>query len=125
MRMRGARRMRSSVIGAVTVSSDGGGCLPVFDEDGRVVRMGVGDARTLWAAARELLSRGHTLEQVLAPFTSNPATLLRLERKGRIDVGADADLLVLDDSHAIESVMVRGVWHMREHRVVKRGLFER
>lgn len=108
----------------VTVSSDGGGCLPVFDEDGRVVRMDVGHPGGLLIAIHRLLQRGYPLEQVLPPFTSNPAALLRLSRKGRIAVGHDADLVVLDDEHAIRSVMARGRWHVRDSDVVRYGVFE-
>ena len=108
----------------VTVSSDGGGCLPTFDADGRVIAMDVGDAGTLWRTVHTLRARGHALEQVLPPFTSNVADLLRLPRKGRLAVGHDADLLVLDDHGAIRDVMCRGVWHQRDGQTVKRGMFE-
>ena len=36
----------------VTISSDGGGCLPVFDPDGRVTSMGVGDSGSLLRTCR-------------------------------------------------------------------------
>ncbi len=108
----------------VTVSSDGGGCLPTFDADGRVVAMDVGDAGTLWRTVQALRERGHALEQVLPPFTSNVADLLRLPRKGRLAVGHDADLLVLDEHGAIRDVMCRGVWHVRDGKPIRRGMFE-
>jgi len=108
----------------VTVSSDGGGCLPSFDSDGRVVAMGVGDAGALWATVRELVARGHALDAVLPAFTSNPAALLRLRGKGSIAVGGDADVLVLDEHGAIRDVMCRGAWHVRAGAVVRRGTFE-
>jgi beta-aspartyl-dipeptidase (metallo-type) len=66
----------------ITVSSDGGGCLPVFDADGRVTDMDVGSPGALAAALRGLLDRGQPLERVLPAFTSNPADLLRLPDKG-------------------------------------------
>lgn len=75
----------------VTVSSDGGGCLPVFDANGRVVEMGVGHAGSLLDTVRELVSRGHGLEKILPAFTSNVAALLRLSAKGELRAGADAD----------------------------------
>jgi beta-aspartyl-dipeptidase (metallo-type) len=108
----------------VTVSSDGGGCLPVFDADGRVVHMDVGDPAGLMTTVRELLERGHSLEKVLPPFTLNPAMLLRLSRKGRIAAGFDADFVVLDKSNVISSVMARGQWHVRDGQVVRFGTFE-
>lgn len=108
----------------VTVSSDGGGCLPTFDADGRVIHMAVGDAGALLATVRELVSRGLALETVLPAFTSNVARLLRLPGKGRLAVGVDADLVVLDETLRVADVMARGAWHVRGGIAVRRGMFE-
>jgi beta-aspartyl-dipeptidase (metallo-type) len=108
----------------VTVSSDGGGCLPVFDADGRVVRMGVGDSGALARTVAELLARGHPLARILPPLTSTVAALLRLPGKGRIAPGADADLVVLDEGGAVRDVMARGGWQVRGGVAVRRGTFE-
>ena len=108
----------------VTVSSDGGGCLPRFDGDGRVTRMDVGSPAAPFEALRSLLACGLPLERALPAFTANPARLLRLTRKGRLGAGADADLVVLDESGGIASVMARGRWHVEEGRAVVRGTFE-
>jgi beta-aspartyl-dipeptidase (metallo-type) len=75
----------------VTVSSDGGGCLPVFDLDGRVVSMGVGDCSALMRTVAMLSSRGHFVSRVIAPFTSTPASLLRLNDVGRLALGKRAE----------------------------------
>jgi len=108
----------------VTVSSDGGGCLPVFDRDGRVVEMDVGRPASLIETLAGLVECGQPLERVLPPFTSNPARLLRLTRKGQLGVGADADLVVLDERGGAAEVMARGRWHVREGRAVVQGTFE-
>ena len=109
----------------ITVSSDGGGCLPVFDEEGRVSSMDVGSPAALGDTLHTLLRCGQPLERVLPAFTSNPARLLRLERKGRLAVGSDADLAVLDRGGAVAEVMARGRWHVRGGQAVVRGTFER
>jgi len=57
-------------------------------------------------------------------MTSNVATLLKLHQKGRIEIGLDADLLVLDTEHGIESVMANGVWHIKHGKTLVQGLFE-
>jgi len=108
----------------VTVSSDGGGCLPVFDADGRVTSMDVACPSAMAEALKALLTCGQPLERVLPAFTSNAASLLRLPRKGRLGPDSDADLLVLDANGGIEDVMARGQWHVRERRSVIRGVFE-
>ncbi len=108
----------------VTVSSDGGGCLPVFDSEGRVVEMDVGRPAACADTLCELLAAGQPLERVLPAFTSNPAGLLGLGRKGRLAPGADADLVVLDDGGRVADVMARGRWLVQNGQPVVRGTFE-
>ncbi len=99
--------------GRLTVSSDGGGCLPVHDDQGHVVALDYGRAQALPETLSALLGTGRPLEEVLPVFTTNVAALLRLKNKGRIAAGADADLVALDDQHRIRDVMARGVWHVK------------
>lgn len=108
----------------VTVSSDGGGCLPRFDADGRVAAMDVGQPRALAATLRTLLLAGRPLEQVLPAFTASVAAQFRLPRKGRIRVGGDADLVVLDQDHRVLHVMARGRWHRQDGAPRVQGPFE-
>ena len=108
----------------VTVSSDGGGCLPAFDGEGRVASMEVGRPSAMAATLRGLLESGQPLERVLPAFTANPARLLRLSRKGHLAPGADADLVVLDERGAVSDVMARGRWHVRGGKPVIKGTFE-
>jgi beta-aspartyl-dipeptidase (metallo-type) len=108
----------------VTVSSDGGGCLPSFDEDGRVVALDVGRPSALAETLKELLACGQPLERVLPAFTSNPARLLMLPRKGRLEAGSDADLVVLDPDGGVSEVMARGRWLVQSGRPVTQGTFE-
>ena len=55
----------------------------------------------VWTAARE---RGHSLAEVVAWMAANPAELVGLERKGRIAVGRDADLVAFapDDEFTVD-----------------------
>lgn len=108
----------------VTVSSDAGGCLPCFDGEGRLSHMDIGSPGSLLATLAELLGRGLPLECVLPAFTSNVATLLRLPRKGRVAVNADADLLVLGDGGELADVLLGGLWHLRGGQSIRRGSFE-
>ena len=108
----------------LTCSSDGGGCLPSYDADRRIVSMAVGQPAAISGALTELLARGLPLEDVLPVFTSNVATLLRLPRKGRIAAGADADLVVLDANHRIRDVFARGRLLVRDGKAVVSGMFE-
>lgn len=109
----------------ITVSSDGGGCLPVFNERGEMLSMEIGQPGALLDMMRRAIGRGLDLSQVLPAITSNPARLLRLHAKGRIAVGADADMLALDDELSITDVMARGRWHMRDRQLLIQGMFEK
>jgi beta-aspartyl-dipeptidase (metallo-type) len=107
----------------VTVSSDGGGCLPEFDDHGRVVRMDIGRPHALVGTLKALLDSGQPLERVLPAFTSNVARILRLSHKGRLGTGLDADLVVLDEHHNISDVMARGRWFVRDMRPIATATF--
>lgn len=108
----------------ITVSSDGGGCIPQFDAHGGLESMEVGSSATLlqWLAA--LHQRGYALDAPLPAITSNVAALLKLPGKGRIAAGMDADLLCLDSAFSPLHVMAGGQWMVRDGALVRRGRFE-
>ena len=108
----------------LTISSDGGGCLPVFDEQGDLVKMGFAKSAAMAEAFKAMLDSDLPLHQVLPMMTSNVANLLRLHAKGKIETGMDADLLVVSPRHEIDSVMVNGRWHLLQGKSLVKGLFE-
>ena len=91
-----------------TLSSDGGGSMPKFDEAGNLVGYASGDVRALWASVQALAQKGFPLEKVLRLVTSNPARILSLPGKGRIALGHDADFLLLDENLRICATVARG-----------------
>ncbi len=108
----------------ITVSSDGGGCLPVFDAAGRMESMEIGACTALLETLAKAEALGLPFETALPAFTSSVADHLRLPGKGRIAPGADADLVVLDAAGRAESVMAGGQWFLREGELLRRGNFE-
>ncbi|MBT8142839.1 MAG: beta-aspartyl-peptidase [Gammaproteobacteria bacterium] len=108
----------------LTISSDGGGCLPEFDADGQIVHMDIGDPCSLFDSIKDLLQRGISLEKILPAYTSNVARLLRLSSKGHIAHNVDADLVLMDKEHQIHSVMCQGNWHRKYHQQIITGSFE-
>ena len=92
----------------VSVTSDGNGSMPQYNEAGVLIGMGVGSVEVLWRDVREsVISYGLPLEVALRTITSNVANVLGLKNKGRIQVGYDADLVLLD-----EVLQVQAVWAM-------------
>jgi beta-aspartyl-dipeptidase (metallo-type) len=110
--------------GNVTISSDGGGCLPEFNAQGEMTKMDIGSPHCLGETLKRLLDRGLDLATVLPAFTSNVARLLRLKDKGTIGLGSAADFIVLDEAHEISDVMLGGVWHVRNGEQKLFGQFE-
>jgi beta-aspartyl-dipeptidase (metallo-type) len=108
----------------LTISSDGGGCLPSFNPQGELIRMGFASCSAMADSLKNLLDSGLPAETVLPLLGSNVARLLKLHRKGHIAEGCDADLLVLDQDNAVMSVMARGAWHLKNKKQLLNGLFE-
>ncbi len=108
----------------LTLSSDGGGCLPVFDSAGALLSMEVGASRSLLDTVRALVRVGLDWSHALLPCTRTAARHFRLRGKGELRVGADADLLVLDAAGEVETVMTGGGLRIWRGEVLKPGLFE-
>jgi beta-aspartyl-dipeptidase (metallo-type) len=108
----------------ITVSSDGGGCLPVFNDNGEMVTMDFASSAGLPETLRELVARGQSLEAILPCLTANVADALRLPGKGRVRAGADADLLLLGPGGDVRHVMANGRWMVKDGKALRRGTFE-
>lgn len=104
----------------MTMTSDGHGSLPKFNEKGEFEGLGIGKLDTLLEAVRSIvLDYGISLEVALQPVTSSPATYLKLKSKGRIALGQDADLILLDENTlALHTVMARGKLAMQDYEML-------
>ena len=109
-----------------TISSDGQGSLPLFNSRGEYQGIGIGKASCLLKEIRECVFReGIPLETALKGVTSNPASILKLNAKGRIRPGFDADLCLLtEDSLELHTVLARGRIMVREGKQRVFGTFE-
>jgi beta-aspartyl-dipeptidase (metallo-type) len=99
--------------------------MPKFDGHGHICGMGVGTPATLMQTIAGLLAAKVPLERFLPAFTRNVADLLRWPHKGRIEVGAAADLLALTPSGRLSAVLAHGSWLVRDGQPVVWGRFER
>ena len=81
----------------ITFSSDGQGSLPSFNRNGELIGLQVGSVSSLYNEVRDaVLNEGISLEAALQVITLNPANVLKLPNKGRIQEGTDADIVLLD-----------------------------
>ena len=107
----------------ITLSSDGHGSMPRFNDAGEMVGLAVGlincNKKTIGELAKDL-----GLETALRFMTTNVAHALNLTEKGAIVPGADADMLVVDDAFEPQWVFMRGRIAMREGELLMKGAFE-
>lgn len=107
----------------ITLSSDGHGSMPRFNEAGEMVGLGIGSIMCDIETIRELKDE-LGVEKALTPMTKTVAGALGLETKGGIAVGKDADLLFLTKDLDIDWVFMMGKVAMRKGEVVMKGAFE-
>ena len=108
----------------ITLSSDAGGSLPEFDDQGNLAKLSVGYPSSLLREISDGVSEGLAFEKILATVTANPARILKLPGKGNLRVGADADLLVLDEDYRVHHLFAQGKPMVRDGQLLHRGTFE-
>jgi beta-aspartyl-dipeptidase (metallo-type) len=109
----------------ITISSDGCGSLPDFDEKGNLLRLVSGLPASIFHETRDAVrEEGLPLEVALKPVTSNPSDILKLSGKGRVEAGKDADLVLLDADLEIRHMMANGTFFVKDGTMVRKGTFE-
>ena len=106
---------------ALVTDAIAGAAMPdgAYSVGGRVVETRGGVARaeggvlagstlTMIEAVRNLHALGASLAAAIDAATAVPARVLSETRVGRLDVGAPADVVVLDDGLEVERVLVAG-----------------
>ena len=112
-------------ISQITFTSDGQASLPDFDQNGELIGLQIGQVSSLYNAVKEaVLSEGIPLETAIRVITANPAAVLKLSQKGRIETGRDADLVLLDKDLEIDTVIAMGKVMIEDQVPLVRGTFE-
>jgi beta-aspartyl-dipeptidase (metallo-type) len=109
----------------ITISSDTGGSLPSFDKEGNLIGLSVGVAKPMFQELIDMV-RQETLswEDALRVVTTNPADRMKLPRKGRVKVGLDADVALLDEQDRIVHLVARGKMMIESGKMLRKGTFE-
>jgi len=120
------RLSEAGLLGQATCSSDGQGSLPLFDDKGVLAGLTAASCASLWETVREaILSEGLAVEAAATTVTSTPASVLKLRRKGRIEAGADADVLLVGAGDlGIRGLVAGGRVMMRDGEALAKGHFE-
>ncbi len=108
----------------ITISSDGHGSVPRFNEAGEMVGLGVGGVACNLRDLKVLISRGHAPEKVLPLLTKNVADGLELKGKGRVAEGASGDVCLFEEDWTLTDVFSKGVQLMKDKELVVKGTFE-
>ena len=121
-----ARALERATEGLVTMSTDGNGSFPIWNEKKEMVGIGAGSIANLHGVVKSLvLDKGLPLETAVAPCTRNVAKALGLyPQKGCIAPGSDADLILLDDALSIDTVVAHGKTMLRHGALQFRANFE-
>ena len=113
------RALEECPAGSVTLSTDGNGSMPVWNEKKEMIGIGAGKISALHDTVRGLVRcENLPLEEAILPVTVNPAKALGLAgKKGVLAPGADADILLLDDDLNIDTTIALGRVLLREGRM--------
>lgn len=126
---KGIRRLLDMGISSdrFTISSDGQGSMPVFNAKGEYQGIGIGKASCLLKEVRECVQKENIpLETAVKGITSNPAAILKLNGKGHIKPGFDADICLLtEEGLKLDTVIARGRIMVEKGKQTVFGTFER
>lgn len=111
--------------GHITMSSDSNGSSPIFNDQGKLVAMGIGNIATLWEETVDAIrDEGIPIETAISIVTLHVSRILKLHHKGRVKAGCDADLILCDDAFRIQHVFCKGRQMVEDAKPLVFGTFE-
>jgi len=114
-------------LSGVCASSDSNGSIPSFDSEGNFVKIGVATPAALFRDVKKAITDNIvSLEEGISIITQNPAKALKLyPNKGSLQEKSDADIVLLDKSLNIDTVIAKGQIMVRQGNAIVKGYFER
>lgn len=119
------RLMESEVpIERITMSSDGNGSMAVAQSDGSF-KMLVSPVKSMYEEFVDMMREGVAVADACRIVSSNSADMLGLPLKGKIKVGADADLLLISsEDFSLNTVFAKGKKMVENGNPIVFGVFE-
>jgi beta-aspartyl-dipeptidase (metallo-type) len=109
----------------ITFTSDACGSLPDFDENGNLIKLEMGLPKANFTELIDLIQEEKLpMGKALKVVTSNVADILKLRKKGRVKVGNDADLVLLDSNNNIFHMLAMGSLMIKDGKMIKKGSYE-
>ena len=111
----------------ITMSSDGNGSMPIFDEAGNNIGVGVASQISILNEFRDMVQKENiAITDAIKIITSNIAKFTKLyPRKGCLANNSDADILVLDKDLQLQHVWARGTHMVETGKPIVFGTFEK
>jgi len=115
------------LIERITMSTDGNGSMPKFDKKKEIVGMLVGSVSSLYKEFIDIIKEEKMpIEDAIRVTSTNISKHLKLDKKGEIKAGKDADLIVLDkNTLQIKYVIAKGKIMMENEQIMRFGTFEK
>lgn len=108
----------------ITISSDSNGSMPVFDRKGNLVGLTIATQKSLLNNFRYLVQKSILkIEDTVRLFSTNPAIIYKLDQKGEIKEGKDADILLLDKELSLTDSLAKGRLMMANGTLMAKGTF--
>jgi beta-aspartyl-dipeptidase (metallo-type) len=110
----------------ITMSSDGHGSVPIFDEKRELIGKYMAPISSLYSELRDLIREDRVkVEDAVKIVSTNVAKHLKLVGKGEIKVGADADVLIIDkENMKLKHVIAKGDLMMENGNILRRSVYE-
>ena len=109
----------------ITLSTDGHGSVPRFNDKGEMVGLGVGGvAGNLTEVKRLIAEFKMPIEKAITFISSNVGSALGLPGQGVIEVGGCANACLFNDAMELTTVVSRNHVMMRNGEIVQKGTFE-
>lgn len=113
-------------IKGITISSDGNGSLPKFDDEGNLIGLAVGDMREVYKVWKSLIKdHNMAISDALQIVSSNIAANLNIsDHKGCLKAGSDADIVLMDHDLNIKKLFAKGRLMLDQGVPIVLGTFE-
>ncbi|XCP85660.1 beta-aspartyl-peptidase [Roseburia hominis] len=111
----------------ITISSDGHGSWSKYDDAGNLLEIGYSGMDAIYLELKELVQKkGLSLEEALTYVTSNVAKSIEVyPKKGCIRPSADADVVILERTMGIDTVIAKGQIMMENGQLCRAGTYEK
>lgn len=111
----------------VTMSTDGNGSMPKFNEKRELICMLIASVSSLHKEFVDIVKKEEIpIGDAISITSTNIAEHLKLYQKGEVKVGKDADILILDkNTLQIKHVIAKGKIMIENGKVIKLGTFEK